>query len=171
MTTPYRSSIWTSYRAAIWSAAVEYEWLPSELVLLPIPDIFDAPDRFDRVALGEEMVRSVSVSAQSSYAVLFSTAAGSQDRDHVTIINVDRSSQDYLSYRTQALRETLVESVLVAPDDSYAIAVLIPGAQSQVAGAFAVIPVSEDLAVRLEPTRAPPRLLRNAISLFRLPVS
>ncbi|MBN2196450.1 MAG: hypothetical protein JW751_26800 [Polyangiaceae bacterium] len=135
---------------------VTYDRLPSQIALLPVPGILDRPDSFDLATVGDEMVRSVSLSTQGSYAVLFSTAEGAEDRDHITILNIDPASSGYLGYRTEPLRSSFVRSVLVAADDSYAVAVLTPGGNSSAAGAFAVIPVIEDLAIRIEPTEAPP---------------
>jgi hypothetical protein len=138
------------------SPPVQYDRLPSEVNLLRIPDIVDHPASFEKVVMGDEMVRSVSLSAHGSHAVLFTTAQGAEDRDHVTIMNLDRESSAYLRFRTEALRSAFVQSVLLAPDDSYAIAVLTPSSASKAQGAFAVIPINEDLAARIEPTRAPP---------------
>jgi hypothetical protein len=146
---------------------VEYDRLPSRVALLPIPGILSASDSFDAVTVGDEMVRSVSLSPAHSYAVLFSTAEGAEDRDHVTILNIDPRSSGYLGFRTEPLRSSLVSSVLLAPDDSYAVAVLTPSGESQAAGAFAVIPVSEDLAIRIQPTLAPPM----AVALGPAPTS
>jgi len=124
----------------------------SEIFILSIPEIFDDPTRFDRVAIEDVVVGSVSASIEGERALLYTNATPS---DVLTILDT-RPGADYLTSRAVALINP-IRSVYPAPDALHAIALLdpVPG-QSVLPGAFAVVPIDALAPPRVQGTDAPP---------------
>ncbi len=123
----------------------------SDVFLLPIPGIFTAPDVFDAVTIDHEIVGSVSVSQEGGVALLYTNAYAN---DHLTLLTTAAGSH-YLEHRTVALKAP-VKAVFPTPDGAHAIALLTPGAGSNKAGAFSLVPVAADLPPKILGTDAPP---------------
>ncbi len=124
----------------------------SEIFILSIPEIFDDPTRFDRVAIEDVVVGSVSASIEGERALLYTNATPS---DVLTILDT-RPGADYLTSRAVALINP-IRSVYPAPDALHAIALLdpVPGT-SVLPGAFAVVPIDAIAPPRVQGTDAPP---------------
>ncbi len=124
----------------------------SEIFILSIPEIFDDPTRFDRVAIEDVVVGSVSASIEGERALLYTNATPS---DVLTILDT-RPGADYLTSRAVALINP-IRSVYPAPDALHAIALLdpVPGT-SVLPGGFAVVPLDAIAPPRMEGTDAPP---------------
>ncbi len=153
---------------------VTYEWSPSEVAILRIPEIFTNPEAcapgpvpdddactvvtISDEASGDEIVGSVSLSEQGSQALLFTTvdppAELPQANQHLTVLDIS-GGDHHLTFRTEHLRAA-VHAVFVSPDDRHAIALLTPGPTSTMAGAFSIVPVIADLPPRIQGTTAPP---------------
>lgn len=123
----------------------------SEVFLLPIPGIVAAPNVYDQVAIDAEIVGSVSVATQGDVALLYTNAT---PNDHLTILQTTPGA-GYLQYRTIALKAPVV-AVFPAPDSLHAVALLAPGAGSNKAGAFSVVPIAKDLPPKIQGTDAKP---------------
>ncbi|MFO0565059.1 MAG: hypothetical protein U0263_05325 [Polyangiaceae bacterium] len=123
----------------------------SEVALLPIPGIFQNPGTFDQTTIDGETVGSVAVSKGGGVALLYTNAT---PNDHVTILET-AAGANYLHHRTVALKAA-VQAVFPAPDGSHALALLSPAAGSNKAGAFSVVPVSQNLPPKIQGTDAPP---------------
>jgi len=151
---------------------ITYDWGPSYVYILNISETFADPAAFDPgdcvaldeqtvgsprdcVALDEEIVGSVSLSELGTQALLFTTADAPPQRpqanQHLTVLDLSGE----VVPRTEHLRAA-VHAVFVSPDDGHAIALLTPGPDSTMAGAFSVVPVSEPLPPRIQGTTAPP---------------
>jgi hypothetical protein len=124
--------------------------LDSEVVVLPVPAIFDNPGAFDSISIAGETVGSVVLAPNAKVALLFTNA---EPNDHLTILDLDAGTT-YLKHRTVALKAP-VKAVFVAPDALHAIAMLAPGAGSSKAGAFSVVPIASTLPPKIEATDAP----------------
>lgn len=117
----------------------------STVVILPVPDIFDALDDFSSIAL-DELVGSVVVPAAGDNVLLYTNAI---DSDRVTILN--GATRDY---RTVELKAP-VRALFATQDGRHALGLLAPPPGSTKAGAFSLIPVARELPPKLEGTLAP----------------
>ncbi len=121
------------------------EFSDSQVVVLPIPGIWEHPDEFDVLAL-PELVGSVVVPPTGDNVLLYTNAVPS---DRVTI--VDTKSE---AFRTVELKAP-VRALFATPDGRNAVGLLLPPQGSTKAGAFSLIPVEQSLPPKLQGTLAP----------------
>ncbi len=106
----------------------------------------------EEVSFSSETLRSVSVSADSSFSVLYTTAF---ENSHVGAVLV--SDGDFASAVTRVVDvKAPVTSALVAPGAAHAIVLGKTPAGSSKAGVFAVVPAQMDRIVKVVGTDAPP---------------
>jgi hypothetical protein len=116
-------------------------------VLLPVATIFGAPDEYVTLRL-DEVFGSVELGAQKGQtALLYSNGVPST---HLTLLELADTSG---KHRTVDLKLPIF-SALATPDGAHAIALLKPAAGSKQPGAFAVVPVAQDLPAKIQGTQA-----------------
>ncbi len=120
----------------------------SSLVILPLPGIFSAPDRFDTVSI-DEVFGLVNIAPQGSAALLYTNAV---QNSHLTVLETAHG-KNYLTHRTIDVRG-YVHDVYPSPDGAYAIASLSPKDAGGKPG-FAAVPVTSTLPARVQTTDAP----------------
>jgi hypothetical protein len=105
-----------------------------------------------QVSFSPEILRSVSVSADSSFSILYTTAF---ENSHVGAVLVPDG--DFESAVTRVIDvKAPVTSALVAPGSEHAIVLGKTPAGSTKAGVFAVVPAQMDRVVKVVGTDAPP---------------
>jgi hypothetical protein len=118
-------------------------------VLLPVAQIFAAPDSFERVEIAESF-RSVELGAEGATALLYQNGVPST---HLTLLSL-AAGDGYKTHRTVDLKLP-VFSAVAAPDGAHAIVLLQPPAGSAKPGAFAVVPITKKLSAAIQGTQAP----------------
>jgi hypothetical protein len=124
----------------------------SEVAVLSLDRVLANPSDIDRVEVTGTVVGSVSASLGGEKAVLYTTTAASQ---RLVILDT-QPGERFLAQRVVNVKSR-VQAVFPAPDAKHAIALLTPDeASSSRPGAFAVVPIAEDLPPRIQGTDAPP---------------
>ena len=123
----------------------------SEVFVLPVPGVLAAPADMDQVQVDGELYGSVTLTADTSVALLYTNAV---PNDHMTILSL-AAGAGYLGHRTVALKAP-VQAVFPAPDAQHAIALGSTTAGSSKAGAFSVVPTAALLSPKIVGTDAPP---------------
>jgi hypothetical protein len=123
----------------------------SEVVLLPIPEVVGDPGALESVQITDEFFGSVSLSADASRGLLYTNAV---DSDHLTILEL-APGPNHLAHRTVSVK-TPIKAVFPAPDALHAITLQAPGAGSNKAGAFSVVPTAALISPKIVGTDAPP---------------
>ena len=120
----------------------------SQLVILPIPGIFNDPTSFDSVSIAEQF-GLVNIAPEGTSALLYTNALASS---HLTVLET-APGETYLQYRTVDVRG-VVHDVYPAPDGAYAIVSLNARDAGGKPG-FAAVPVTSVTPVRVQTTDAP----------------
>lgn len=121
----------------------------SKIALLPVPDLFDAPDGY-RVLETTELVGSTVLSDDGSQALLFTNAVSNP---RLTLLNLENDS-----VRTVDVTAP-IQAAFVSESGRYALVVMSPPPGSQRAGAFAMVDVQDDGPPRIEGTMTVPRFV------------
>lgn len=122
---------------------------PSQIAVMNVPEIFDAPTTFDLVET-DELVGSVVIAHDASRAVFFTSAV---DNPHLLTLDLDDLSQRVSDLQAPA------QAAFLSEDGKYAAAVMTPPTGSTSSGAFALMIAGEDLPLRLEGTSTVPRFI------------
>lgn len=125
--------------------AVDPEETRSLVVLLRIPQGLTAPREMRQIEI-PGLVGSVSLAGNGKRAVVFSNAAQSS---RAFIIDPESERVRALDLRAP------IRAVVPAPDGKHAVAVLSPPTNSAKKGAFALVPLDENLPARIEGTALP----------------
>lgn len=121
----------------------------SLVALLPVPGIQDAPADFEVISMSE-LVGSAVVAADARVALLYTNAVANS---HLTILDLENSSTRVVDVTAP------IQAAFLTPDGAHAVTVMTPPPGSQAAGAFALVPVSRELPVRIEGTDTVPRFV------------
>ncbi len=121
----------------------------SLIALLQIPEIQEDPDAFELVST-PEFVGSTVVADDASFALLYTNAIANS---HLTILD--------LGTRTTRVVDVTapIQAAFLAPNARHAVTVMTPPPGSQLAGAFALVPVQQALPARIEGTDTVPRFV------------
>lgn len=125
---------------------------PSRVAVLPVATIVSDPADYELVELDELLGSSV-VSADGKHALLFTNGV-----PHPILSILDLDDQSHRELDLQAP----VRAVFLTDDGSYAVALLSPPAGSVRKGAFSLVPIREELPVKLQGTDAPARFVSLA---------
>lgn len=120
----------------------------STLAILPIPQIFSAPTRFDAVSI-DQVFGLVNIAPQGTKALLYTNAIANSN---ITVLET-APGPTYLNHRTVDAHGN-VRDVFPSPDGAYAIATLTPQTAADKPG-FSVIPVDATLPSNTQTTEAP----------------
>jgi hypothetical protein len=123
----------------------------SEVVLLPIPEIAIDPSASQSVTIAGELFGSVVLTSDTSRALLYTNAV---PNDHLTILEL-APGPNQLTHRTVSVK-TPVQAVFPAPSGQHALALQSPGAGSNKAGAFSVVPTALLVSPKIVGTDAAP---------------
>lgn len=121
----------------------------SHIALFSVPTIFDAPSDFD-LLFTEELVGSTVLSHDASVAVFYTGAIANT---HLTLLDV--ASQKFRTVDLQAP----AQAAFISDDGRYAAAVMTPPTGSSRSGSFALVPVEDNLPIRIEGTTTVPRFI------------
>ncbi len=121
----------------------------SVVAILPIDTIFDEPTLFDMV-LTSEKVGSAVVAGNASQILLFTNASAS-------------SRLSILSAASQELRvvdlKAPIRAAFLAEDGSFGVTLMSPPAGSSKQGAFALVPVEDELSPHIQGTSTVPEFV------------
>lgn len=121
----------------------------SQIAVLPVPEIFEAPETYDIIGT-PELVGSVVIAEEGNRAVFYTSAI---DNSRVLTLNLDTletSVSDLLAP---------VQAVFLSEDGKYGGAVMTPPPGSTSAGAFALFITEGDLPPRITGTATVPRFI------------
>lgn len=121
----------------------------SHIALLPVPEIFEQPSQY-QLLFTEELVGSTVVAHDASVALFFTSAVANS---HLTMLDIETES-----FRTVDLQAP-TQAAFISDDGRYAAAVMTPPAGSGRSGAFALVPVFDELPLRIEGTSTVPRFI------------
>lgn len=124
----------------------------SQIILFSLEALVADAEDFDVVSI-EGLVGSASLSPDGKRAVLYTNATPSSE---VWILDVETREKRSVDVRAP------VRSALVSPTGDHAVTIQQPATGSTKAGAFAVVPLRENLPTRIEGTEAPPSLVSMA---------
>ncbi len=121
----------------------------SHVALFPVPEIFDSPADFE-LLFTEELVGSTVLSHDASVALLYTAAIANT---HLTLLDI--VSQKFRTVDLQAP----AQAAFISDDGRYATAVMTPPTGSSRSGSFALVPVRDNLPMRIEGTTTVPRFI------------
>lgn len=121
---------------------------PPRVVSFPVPNPSTDVSTFVRASIPGELVRSVSLAASGSVAVLYTNAV---PNSHLTLLDTES-----FGFRTVDLQGA-VSGVFLAPDGATAVALQKPPANSTKKGLFSIVPTQAARAPRIVGTDAAPR--------------
>lgn len=121
----------------------------SHIALLPTATIFEAPSDFTVVST-EEVVGSAVVARDASYVLLFTNATESP---YVSILDTTEQEIRVVDLKAPVLAAFLSESA------EYSVVLMKAPAGSTKSGAFALLPVKEELPARIEGTDMAPQFV------------
>ncbi len=123
----------------------------STLVVVPVPPGHRDPATFPRASVDNVVSRSVSLSPDTSLALLYANAEMNQ---YLTVLT---SASDWQRFEGRALDlRAPVLAAFAAPDALHGIAFQSPASNSRKAGAFSIVSAQTDRAPKLIGTDAPP---------------
>ena len=125
---------------------------PPRVVGFPVPRPAADTSTFEQATIVGELVRSVTLAATGTVAVLYANAVPSS---HLTLLDTSTGAQRF-RFRTVDVQGA-VQGVYVAPDGETAIALQSPPAGSTKKGLFSIVPTSAVRAPRIVGTDAAPR--------------
>jgi hypothetical protein len=125
----------------------------SQVAVLPIPGVLQAPATFTTVTVTGETIGSVALSPGGTKGLLFTNAS---NVERVTILDL---AQDPPPFRTVRLYSPVL-AVFSAPDAAHAIVLHDKtagvGGMAGSPGAFSVVPIANALPAKIVATKAPP---------------
>jgi hypothetical protein len=125
----------------------------SQAVILPVPQILDAPTAFSTVTITGETVGSAVITPGGDKALLYTSAFATE---HLTILDLSAAPA---TFRTVRLYSPLL-AVFSAPDAAHALVLhdktAASGSTPGTPGAFSLVPIATALPAKIVATRAPP---------------
>ncbi len=120
---------------------MEFDGQPSVVALMDPKTVFGDPD-FEEL-LTEEIVGSVVIASDGSQAVLYTNAS---DNSHMTVLDAKSRELRVVDLKAPA------RAAFLSEDGAFAVALMSPPSGSSKSGAFALVPIAEDLPPRIEGT-------------------
>lgn len=130
-------------------AGSEFEGEASQIALMKVPDIFFEPTSFT-INVTEELVGSVVLSDDGSAAGLYTNAIANS---RLSVLRIDSGRMWVTDLQAPA------QAVFLSQNGLYATAVMTPPSGSGRSGAFALVPLSDSLPLRIEGTTTVPRFI------------